>query len=131
MQIHFWTTDVDAAIAYYADVLGFELAFSQPDQGPREFCILRLGDQQVMFGSPPEDLIGLARIDKRLLETAMSRIGGAGPLSIYLAVEDVDDHYCAVKAAGADVVEPLWQTPWGLRQYSVSDMDGQLLTFHG
>lgn len=131
MQIHFWTNNIDAAITYYTQTLGFSLSYAQPEGGPTDFCILKLGEQQVMFGIPPIDLIALNRNDKPLMEAILPRIGQTGPLSIYLSVPDIEDHYANAQAHGADILEPLWQTPWGLSQYSLQDMDGQLLTFHG
>ena len=130
MQIHFWTNDIDEAIRFYTETLGFTLTYSQPEGGPLDFCILKLGEQQVMFGIPPVELIELDRHDKPLMEAIVPRIGQKGPLSIYLEVADVEAHYQNAVGKGVQVLEPLWQTPWGLHQYSVQDMDGQLLTFH-
>lgn len=131
MQIHFWTSDIDAAVRYYCDVLGFTQAYVQPEGGPYDFCILTLAGQQVMFGITPTDLIALDRNDRPLLETVLPRIGQAGPLSIYLAVPDVAGHYANAMAHDAQIVEPLWHAPWSSTQYSLIDMDGQLLTFYG
>ena len=130
MQIHFWTADIDKAIKTYTEMLGFTLTYAQPTEGPLDFCILLLEDQQVMFGNPPTELIGMNRNDQPLLEAVSGRIGQAGPLSIYFAVADVDAHYAHAVAQVAKIMEPLWQTPWRLKQYSLQDMDGQLLTFH-
>ena len=130
MQIHFWTTDIDKAIQFYTETLGFTLAYSQPDDGPLDFCILKLDEQQVMFGIPPVELIKLDRQDKPLMEAILPRIGQKGPLSIYFAVSDIEGHYQNAVEREAQILEPLWQTPWGLQQYSMQDMGGQLLTFH-
>lgn len=130
MQIHFWTADINAAIRTYTEVLGFTLAYAQPDGGPYDFCILKLGEQQVMFGIPPHELVALERNDQLLLEAVNQRIGKAGPLAIYIAVPDVAVHYAHAQAEGAEILEPLWQAPWNSIQYSLQDMDGHLLTFY-
>ena len=111
MQIHFWTNDIDQAIRYYTETLGFTLAYSQPDDGPLDFCILKLDEQKVMFGIPPAELIELDRHDKSLMEAVLPRIGQMGPLSIYFAVADVESHYQGTVGRGAKILEPLWQTP--------------------
>ncbi|MCP4422774.1 MAG: hypothetical protein GY805_39700 [Chloroflexi bacterium] len=129
-MIHFWTNDIDTAIGYYTKTLGFSLIHVQPDKAPHDFCILKLGEQQVMFGIPPTELIRLNRPDKPLMEAVLSRIGQTGPLSIYLSVPDIKMHYANAVECGAEIIEPLWETPWGLNQYSLHDMDGQILTFH-
>ncbi|MBV7338673.1 SRPBCC domain-containing protein [Chloroflexi bacterium TSY] len=130
MQIHFWTHDIDEAIRYYTETLGFALTFAQPDGGPFDFCILTLNEQRVMFGIPPTELIALNRNDKPLLEAVLSRLSQVGPLSIYFSVLDVEAHYANATEHRAQILEPLWKTPWGLIQYSLIDMDGQLLTFY-
>jgi uncharacterized glyoxalase superfamily protein PhnB len=33
-------------------------------------------------------------------------------------------------AGGANIVEPLEKKPWGLRQFTVKDLDGNLFYFH-
>lgn len=130
MQVHYWTTDIDRIMAFYTQALGFNLDYAQPDGGPYDFCILSLADQTVMFGIPPTTLIKKARNDKALMEEVNGRIGQGGALSVYFEVEDVDAHYETAAAKQAQILEPLWQTPWGLSQYSVQDPDGNLLTFH-
>lgn len=130
MQIHFWTKDMDAAMTFYSNVLGFSISYAQPDEKPHDFCIMELNGQVVMFGEPPTKLVTQERNDVPLLRTVLSRVGEPGSLSIYLAVPDVEAHYERAKANGATILEPLWQPPWGAPQYSLSDMDGHLLTFH-
>ena len=41
--------------------------------------------------------------------------------------EDVDATYEEMKASGANIVEPLEKKPWGLRQFTVDDPDGNRL----
>ena len=129
-MIHFWTNDLDATISYYTETLGFSVTHLQPTEHPHDFCILKLGEHQVMFGIPPTELIQSSRPDKALLELMLSRIGQAGPMAIYVSVPDIDKHYAHAVESGAEILEPLWDTPWGLRQYSLRDIDGHALTFH-
>ncbi len=130
MLVHFWTSGTDRVMDFFTGTLGFTVAHAQPEGGPFDFCILKLEDQEVLFGAPPEDLITQDRNDRPLLETVRDRIGQGGPLSVYFAVGDIDAHYQTATRLGVTVLEPLWLTPWGLKQYSVSDPDGNLLTFH-
>lgn len=130
IQIHHWSSDVERLLRHYIDVLGFELVHRQPTDPPAEFCILALGGARIMIGSNPAQLASLGRNDKRLLETVASRVGRAGPTSVYIEVDDIDAHHQTVAGRGADVVEPIWDAPWGLRQFSVRDPDGNLITFH-
>jgi uncharacterized glyoxalase superfamily protein PhnB len=43
---------------------------------------------------------------------------------------DIDATYQELSALGARIVEPLEQKPWGLRQFTVEDIDGNRFYFH-
>jgi len=130
IQIHYWSDDVERLLAYYVDVLSLELAYRQPDEPPANFCILKLGEAQIMIAQTPTAETAAGRNDARLLEEIVPRAGRPGPISVYVAVEDVDAYRERVTAAGAELLEPIWDAPWGLRQFSVLDPDGNVTTFH-
>ena len=44
--------------------------------------------------------------------------------------EDLDRTYNELKSLGANIVEPLEKKPWGLRQFTVEDIDGNRFYFH-
>jgi hypothetical protein len=46
------------------------------------------------------------------------------------AAEDIDASYQELKSSGANIVDPLEKKPWGLRQFTVKDLDGNLFYFH-
>jgi len=130
IQIHYWSKDVERLLEHYVGVLSFELVHRQPPDPPADFCILELGDAKIMIARTPDLEATSNRNDGRLLETVAPRIGRPGPISVYVEVEDVDGYHGRVTAAGAEVIEPIWDAPWGLRQFSVLDPDGNLTTFH-
>ncbi len=129
IQVHFWTGDVAKMLKHYQEVLGFELEYSQPEGGPPNFGILKLGAAQIMFGEDPVSPAS-ERKDQELMKLVTQRVGTPGPVSIYVAVPDAARHHEALAARGADIREPAWSTPWGLTQFSVLDPDGNILTFH-
>ena len=130
IQIHYWSDDVERLLDHYVDVLSFEPVYRQPDDGPANFCILKLGDAQIMIAAMPNAEIAGDRNDGRLLKAMIPRAGRPGPISVYIGIEDVGAHHERLGAAGANIIEPIWDTPWGLRQFSVLDPDGNLTTFH-
>jgi uncharacterized glyoxalase superfamily protein PhnB len=130
IQIHYWSEDVERLLEHYVGVLSFELVYRQPPGPPADFCILGLGDAKIMIARTPDIEPMGSRNDVRLLEAVVPRIGCPGPISVYVEVEDVDAYHGRVAAAGAEVIEPIWDAPWGLRQFSVVDPDGNLTTFH-
>ena len=129
IQIHYWSPDVERLLRHYVDVLGFELVHRQPADPPAEFCILRHGEAQVMIGSDPAALAALGRNDRGMLDAVAARVGHPGPISVYVGVHGIDAYHERTLVKGAEVVEPIWDAPWGTRQFSVRDPDGNLTTF--
>jgi uncharacterized glyoxalase superfamily protein PhnB len=104
--------DARGAIAFLHDVLGFEPTSVHPPEGEDvAHAELAFGGQHLMLGSEP------AEGDTERLQ---------GPLAPYLAVDDVDEHFERVRAAGADVVYPPRDTDYGSREYAVRDPEGQV-----
>jgi uncharacterized glyoxalase superfamily protein PhnB len=52
------------------------------------------------------------------------------PAVHWVYAEDIDASYQELKSLGANVVDPLETKPWGLRQFTVKDLDGNLFYFH-
>lgn len=96
--------DVPAGVAYYCDVLGFKINYSQNDLG-------------VMF----RDKITL------LLIARTERHQGIG--SAYVYVDNVDALCGELKAKGAKVQGEPVSRPWGLRDFAVLDLEGNRITF--
>jgi uncharacterized glyoxalase superfamily protein PhnB len=98
--------DVERAQQYYRDVLSFEIGWLYPDKGIG--AVSRKG--AVIFfrrTKPP-----------------------FAPAVHWIFAEDVDASYAELKASGANIVEPLEKKPWGLRQFTVDDLDGNRFYFH-
>jgi catechol 2,3-dioxygenase-like lactoylglutathione lyase family enzyme len=87
--------DYDAAIEFFVDVLGFELAEDTPaltnDGRPKRWVVVR----------PPEARTGLllARADGPVQEAAVGE-QFAGRVGLFLRVEDFDVAYTRMRAAG-------------------------------
>lgn len=48
----------------------------------------------------------------------------------WVFAEDIDATYGELKSSGANIVDPLERKPWGLWQFTVEDLDGNLFHFH-
>ena len=44
--------------------------------------------------------------------------------------DDIDATHEELKSLGANIVEPLETMPWGMRQFTVEDLDGNRFYFH-
>ena len=53
----------------------------------------------------------------------------ASTVSIYAVVADPDAHHDRAKAAGAQIVRQLADQPYGSREYSARDLEGNLWSF--
>jgi uncharacterized glyoxalase superfamily protein PhnB len=52
------------------------------------------------------------------------------PVVHWIFAEDIDASYRELQESGANIVEPLQRMPWGLRQFTVEDLDGNRFYFH-
>ena len=52
------------------------------------------------------------------------------PATFWIFVDDVDAAHADLAARGAEIVSPPENTAWGLRQFTVSDLNGNLFHFH-
>jgi uncharacterized glyoxalase superfamily protein PhnB len=108
-------SDAHAAIAFLVDAFGFETKeLNESADGVVQHAQLVFGDGMVMLGQsgkPPQPLP--AEDDFR----------------VYAYVADPDAHHDRSVAAGARVVYPLTDQPYGSREYGVRDSEGNVWTF--
>jgi uncharacterized glyoxalase superfamily protein PhnB len=107
-----------AAIDWLCSVFGFERhAVHEGENGTIAHAELTLGNGMIMLGSLKDD--ELAQSFKPPLE-----LGGIETRSCYLVVPDADAAYARALAAGAEVIRPLQDTPYGSREFAVKDPEG-------
>ena len=99
--------DVERAQQHYRDALGFEIKWLYPG---KEIGAVSHGDMGPIF----------FRKRKPPFEPAVH----------WVFAEDIDASYQELKSLGANIVDPLEKKPWGLRQFTVKDLDGNLFYFH-
>lgn len=99
--------DLDAALTYYRDVLGFRDFFRYGD-----YAGMMLGEVEVHLAGPT---------------VQSNRVTGES--SVYVFCEGVDDYYKAIAARGATVVDPIMSYPYNMRDFVIEDPDGNLITF--
>jgi uncharacterized glyoxalase superfamily protein PhnB len=110
--------DAPAAIEWLTGVLGFERrAVYDGPNGAIGHAELALGSGMIMLGSEKDD--EHARRFKTPAET-----GGVETRSVYVVVADADAVYARAQAAGAKVIRPIADTPYGSREFTVVDPEG-------
>ena len=55
--------------------------------------------------------------------------GKVGTAAVYVAIADPDAHYARAKAAGAEIIRELNDTPYGSREYGARDLEGNAWSF--
>ena len=107
----FASSDIEATLAYYKDVLGFESTWTWGD--PPTFGSASMGGVTIMFNLQP-DLAAKVRGHQHGVK-----------------VDDVDELHRLHRSKGAHVVSEIEDKPWGLREYIVEDLNGYHLRFGG
>jgi uncharacterized glyoxalase superfamily protein PhnB len=111
--------DVNRTVAFYQEVLGFELLTSVPEEGQLAWAMLKRGGVELMFqarGSLTEELPGFRGKD----------IGGT--FNLYIDVEDIQGLYAAIRDKVTVVVD-MHTTFYGAHEIAIEDCNGYILTF--
>ena len=99
--------EIEASAAWYRDRLGFEIFHTEPEYG-----IVGRGETWIHFwgpsGIPPEK------------SDTMIRVGVRG-------IDELYEHCRSERIVHPNA--PLEHKPWGFREFSVIDHDGNLVTF--
>ena len=105
-------SDVQAALDFLCRAFGFkeEMRTGTPSGGVHGEASFQ--GQLVMMGQGAHE---------RSLRTP--RQAGAATKGVFVYLDDVDQHYAAAKAAGAEIVHPPKDVPYG-RTYSAVDPEG-------
>ena len=99
--------DVVRAQQYYRDVLGFDIGWLSPG---KEIGSVSRKHVAIFFRRRQEPF---------------------EPAVHWVFAEHIDATYDEFRSSGSKIVEPLEIKPWGLRQFTVEDLDGNRFYFHG
>lgn len=136
LEIMLTSNDMPKSIAFYRDVLGFELEASWPDETNPMWANMVLDGQSVMVGANMEPQKEHCHGDAAMFGWWKARHAtfnksepGAGVLC-YLRVDDVDAYHASIKDRGAEpFLAPTTQF-YGIRDFPVADPDGYQLMFY-
>ena len=117
--------DPDAALAFYRDVLGFEVRNDVGFNGLRWITVGPAGQPEtsiVLF--PPGADPGVTEAERRTVAEMMAKGTYA---MILLATKDVDATFDRLQAADAEVVQEPTDQPYGVRDCAFRDPAGNLI----
>ncbi len=98
--------DVERAQQHYRDALGFEIGWLDPSH---DIGAVSRPDTAIFFRRRPQPF---------------------EPAIHWMYAPEIDATYEELRSRGARIVEPLERKPWGLRQFTVEDLDGNRFYFH-
>ncbi|MDQ3855078.1 MAG: VOC family protein [Chloroflexota bacterium] len=117
LRLELFVRDLDASLAFYCRVLGFELVRREPG-----YASVRCGG--VTFGLGP--ISRLPPKDGYFTQARLEEDRGAG-VEIVLEVNDVTAYHERVTGFGYPILHELQRRPWGLTDFRIADPDGYYL----
>lgn len=119
-------TDPEASIAFYRDLLGFEI---RKDVGYQQMRWITVGpaghpDTSIVLTPPTPDGMGITEDEAAMIAEMMAKGTYA---SLLLATADVDQTFEQVQAGDVEIVQEPTDQPYGIRDFAVRDPAGNLL----
>jgi catechol 2,3-dioxygenase-like lactoylglutathione lyase family enzyme len=113
--------DMPEAVAFYRDVLGFEVVSHSPEIEAAEgryfhWCWLKRGSAELMLNT-------LHDANERPAERDAARGRYAGEVCLYMGCNEIDGAYAELRAAGVACSPPV-VTGYGMKQLYFCDRDG-------
>ena len=116
LRLELFASDVNKSLAFYRDVLGFEVERQEQD-----YIALRSGGARISLNRA--DGLGGQHYFNPELKKERKGLG----VEIVLEVDDVAALFERVKQSGHTILSPLKKRPWGLTDFRVADPDGYYL----
>lgn len=117
--------DPEAALAFYRDLLGFELRQDVGYNGLRWLTMGPAGQPETsVVLTPPAVDPGITEDERRTITEMMAKGTYA---ALLLATPDLDGTFERLAAADADIVQEPTEQPYGVRDCAVRDPAGNLL----
>ncbi|MEU4153790.1 VOC family protein [Streptomyces sp. NPDC026659] len=117
--------DPEAALAFYRDLLGFELRNDVGYNGLRWLTVGPAGQPETsVVLTPPAVDPGITEDERRTITEMMAKGTYA---TLLLATPDLDGTFERLAAADAEIVQEPTEQPYGVRDCAVRDPAGNLL----
>jgi catechol 2,3-dioxygenase-like lactoylglutathione lyase family enzyme len=118
-------TDPEASLAFYRDVLGFEVRLDVGYEGMRWITVGPPGqpDTAIVL-HPPTATPGLTDDEQR---TIVELVAKGSFFGVNLATHDLDDTFGTLQAGDAEVVQEPTDQPYGVRDCAFRDPAGNMV----
>ncbi|MFX0095575.1 MAG: VOC family protein [Candidatus Hodarchaeota archaeon] len=113
-----YTTNIEIAITFYRDTLGFEIDEYYPNEDHPTWVCVRIGNDRFGIGKTFSDI-------KYKLHPR--GVDGSG-VQFYIRVTNVDNIYEKYRNK-VEIIDDIEDKPWGDREFTFKDPDGYLISF--
>lgn len=100
-------SDLDAALAFYTQMLGFEMTFKN------EGAFAIIARDGVEIGLAPAEI----------------HHGIPGKSNVYLKVSEIESFYADLQSRGAQILHPLKKEPYHMKEFMIADIDGNTINY--
>ncbi len=118
-------TDAEASLAFYTDVLGFEVRLDVGYQDMRWITVGPKGQPDTAIVLHPPAVGHDITDDERQL--LLELIAKGSYFGVNLATDDLDATFAQLEAAGADIVQEPIEQDYGVRDAAFRDPAGNLI----
>jgi len=113
--------DLEKCIEFYKNILKFELIMTVPNNGNNNlvWALMRRDQVEIMMQSRESSIKEIP---------LMKHKEAGGSLTLYIEMDNVSDLYEALQDKDV-LIEELHAKPYGMREFSMQDCNGFILTF--
>ena len=112
--------DMAKALAFYIGPLEFKLKRGGDADSN---CVVTRGDAELMLETAAD------HYGDEYNAAIRKRLGSRSSAAIYIEASDLAGFESRLKAAGARIIDPLKERPWGQLEFTVEDHEGNWLAF--
>jgi lactoylglutathione lyase len=112
-------SNVEHSVAFYRDVLGFEVTATVPDATPYVFASLTSGSVEIFLNAVEPATAEYPPFKDRPI---------GGTFTMFIEVAGIDDVHAALQSR-VRIVMPLEKKWYGVTEFAFEDPDGYLITF--
>ncbi|MET8551480.1 VOC family protein [Micromonospora zamorensis] len=118
-------TDPDASLAFYRDILGFEVRLDVGYEGMRWITVGPVGQPSTAIVlHPPAANPGITDAERQTILELMAKGSYFG---VNLATTDLDATFAKLEASDAEVVQEPTEQPYGVRDCAFRDPAGNMV----
>lgn len=112
-------SNVERSLAFYRDVLGFQVEWTVPEAAPYVFAAVHAGGVEIFLNAPDAATAEYPAFKGKAI---------GGTLTLFIEVTDIARLYAELSTRVA-VVMPLEKKWYGVTEFAFTDPDGYVITF--